>query len=127
MSDSAEGNVPKAAPQAASTEPQPMTLAPEEAEKFASAFVPSWQFDDAPFSAGTMGQAELEQLGGLERRQLGPDDRGRRGCRPQRGRWRQIGPGRGLRAEHEAPSGTLVMAPVMTPGLLPGGAAPSAL
>jgi hypothetical protein len=56
MSDSAKGNAPK--PEAKTSEashPQ-TTVEPAAAEEFASSFVPVWQFEEAPFSAG----ADLE-------------------------------------------------------------------
>ncbi len=46
----------------AKTPPQ-STIEPEAAEKFASAFVPLWQFDDAPFSASkTISAEQREEL-----------------------------------------------------------------
>src|SRR5579859_2361867 len=66
MSDSAEGNFPKPAAGTAAKGDgggQPAGLAPEDADRIASAFVPSWQFDEAPFTAGAMNPADLEELG----------------------------------------------------------------
>jgi hypothetical protein len=61
MVDSAEGNAPKdssqARPEGGSA---PLTI--EDAERFAEAFVPSWQFDQAPFTPGVMSQEEIERL-----------------------------------------------------------------
>jgi hypothetical protein len=43
--------------------PAPARIEPETAERFASAFVPAWQFDDAPFSAGTpLSPEEIQAL-----------------------------------------------------------------
>src|ERR1700722_7436640 len=59
MSDSA-GNLPKPNPTA---DGERGALAPEDADRFASTFVPSWQFDEAPFTAGPMNPADLQELG----------------------------------------------------------------
>jgi hypothetical protein len=59
MSDSA-GNLPKPNP---GPNGEGGGLAPEDADRFASAFVPSWQFDEAPFAAGAMNAADLQELG----------------------------------------------------------------
>jgi hypothetical protein len=44
--------------------PAEVTLEPQAAEAFASAFVPVWQFDDAPFSVGgKLAARDFEELG----------------------------------------------------------------
>ena len=68
MSDSVEGDVPRPGAAKASAErPDGKAeggLKAEDAERFAAAFVPVWQFDEAPFSAGARFSAgELEELG----------------------------------------------------------------
>jgi len=68
MSDSTEGDPSKLDPAAASG--GGMGLAPEDAERFAAAFVPSWQFEpgrsedtsQAPMPFGGLSSAEIEQL-----------------------------------------------------------------
>jgi hypothetical protein len=63
MSDSAEGSVSRPRDVTNVGAPAQATLEPEAAEEFASAFVPVWQYDDAPFSAGEELSAEaLEEL-----------------------------------------------------------------
>ncbi len=62
MADSAEGTAPKDA--AALKGEAGASIAAEDAERFAEAFVPSWQFDQAPFTPGVMTQEEMERLSG---------------------------------------------------------------
>jgi hypothetical protein len=59
MSDSAEGSAPKAAQ---ATGEGAGSIAPEEAERLAEGFVPSWQFDQAGFTPGVMSAEEMERL-----------------------------------------------------------------
>jgi len=66
MSDSADVEASRVNKSAAPRvePPTEVGLRPEEAEKFAAAFVPIWQFDNAPFSAGSsVSQEELVALG----------------------------------------------------------------
>jgi len=66
MSDSAEGSARKASLDvgdgSARGEGAAASLAPEEAERLAEAFIPSWQFDQATFTPGVMSQEEMERL-----------------------------------------------------------------
>jgi hypothetical protein len=67
MSDSAEENAPGHGANGAVSAPAKTPIEPDAAEEFASAFVPVWQFDDAPFSAGgALSAEEMEELGSRE-------------------------------------------------------------
>jgi hypothetical protein len=64
MSDSAEGDVPRTGADANLSDPAQATIEPDAAEQFASAFVPVWRFEDAPFSAGARLSADdIQDLG----------------------------------------------------------------
>lgn len=64
MSDSAEGDVPSTGADAKLSDPAQATIEPDRAEQFASAFVPVWQFEDAPFSAGAqLSGDDIQDLG----------------------------------------------------------------
>jgi hypothetical protein len=65
MSDSAEGDAsrPGATPTASAELAADSGLKPDEADRFASAFVPAWQFEEAPFSAAAqLSKSEIEEL-----------------------------------------------------------------
>jgi hypothetical protein len=64
MSDSAEGNVPRPGASTGANTSAPAAIEPDAAEQFASAFVPAWEFDDAPFAAGAeLSTEEIQELG----------------------------------------------------------------
>ncbi len=64
MSDSADGNVPKPAGGSQGEGGDAAKLAADEAERFASAFVPSWQFEEAaPLAPAAASQRDLEEVG----------------------------------------------------------------
>jgi hypothetical protein len=65
MSDSGEDEASQLTTTSRDTElPAASTLSPEEAERFASAYVPAWQFDEALVSAGAQwSPGELEEFG----------------------------------------------------------------
>ncbi len=66
MSDSAEGDVPGPGAKTGTTAPTKAPIEPETAERFASAFVPAWQFEDAPFSPGpSLSAGEIRDLGAV--------------------------------------------------------------
>ncbi len=66
MSDSAEGDVPGPGAKTGTSAPAQAPIEPETAERFASAFVPAWQFEDAPFSAGpSFSAGEIRDLGAV--------------------------------------------------------------
>jgi hypothetical protein len=64
MSDSAEGDVPRTGADTNQSGPAQASIEPDAAEQFASAFVPAWQFEDAPFSAGArLSTDDIQDLG----------------------------------------------------------------
>jgi hypothetical protein len=64
MSDSAEDEASQLTTSTETELPAASTLSPEEAERFASAYVPAWQFDEALVSGGAQwSPGELEEFG----------------------------------------------------------------
>jgi hypothetical protein len=66
MSDSAEGEVsqPETTGTVAPERAREAALIPEDAERFASTFVPVWQLEEAPFTKGAqLSGSELQELG----------------------------------------------------------------
>jgi hypothetical protein len=63
MSDSAHGNDPRSRAKTNVSSSAQTRIEPETAERFASAFVPVWQFEDAPFDAGVLSDADIQELG----------------------------------------------------------------
>jgi hypothetical protein len=64
MSDSAEGDVPRTGADTNQSDPAQASIGPDAAEQFASAFVPAWQFEDTPFSAGArLSEDDIQDLG----------------------------------------------------------------
>jgi hypothetical protein len=76
MSDSAEQSASRHGSTANVTSPPSATLEPEAAERCASAFIPAWQFDSAPFEAREeqLSSSDLEELasGGIAKSE-GPE------------------------------------------------------
>lgn len=64
MSDSAEGDVPRTGADTNQSGPAQASIEPDAAEQFALAFVPAWQFEDAPFSAqARLSTDDIQDLG----------------------------------------------------------------